>query len=181
MSGNVAGETATSGTNRRRSLPACALIAVAIAIAYANAHQGPFVLDDVAAIVENPTIRDFAQAYNPPSDRGLPVTGRPIVNLSLAINYRFGGLDPRGYHLVNVALHALAALTLFGLVRRTLEMQASQAVARRARLVALLAALTWSVHPLATAAVTYIVQRAEILASLFYLLTLYAFLRGKEC
>jgi hypothetical protein len=52
--------------------------------------------------------------------RATPVAGRPLVNLSFALNYALGGLDVRGYHLFNVGIHLLAALILFGIVRRTL-------------------------------------------------------------
>lgn len=158
------------------------VIVLAVLAVYWNVLEGPFVFDDVPAIVENPTIRRFADALHPPSDRGLPVTGRPIVNLSLALNYAAGGLAPRGYHLMNVALHALTALTLFGFVRRTLLLPSwDNRFALSATWIAGTVALLWSVHPLQTAAVSYVVQRAEILVSLFYLLTLYAFTRSTGC
>ena len=48
-----------------------------------------------------------------------PIAARPVVNLSFTMNYALGGLDVTGYHAVNLAIHLLAALTLFGLVRRT--------------------------------------------------------------
>jgi hypothetical protein len=104
----------------RGAVAAAFVLVGAVVAAYWNSRDGPFVFDDVPAIVENATLRDLRQALHPPADRGLPVTGRPLVNLSLAVNYAIGGLTPRGYHLGNVALHALAALALFGLVRRTL-------------------------------------------------------------
>jgi protein O-mannosyl-transferase len=49
-------------------------------------------------------------------------TGRPVVNLSFAVNYAIGGLSVRGYHVWNMALHVCCALLLFGVVRRTLEL-----------------------------------------------------------
>ena len=81
---------------------------------------------------------------------------------------------------MNLAIHLLAALALFGIVRRTLELPA---VARRfgergATPVAFCIALLWVVHPLLTEAVTYLSQRAESLMGLFFLLTLYCFLRA---
>lgn len=157
-------------------LAGVAIVGVVL-LAFATGLAGPFVFDDVAAIAENPTIRDFSRALVPPNDRGLPVTGRPLVNLSLAVNYALGGLDPRAYHAFNLALHACAALLLFGFVRRTLVRTQPPAAARRTSMAV---ALAWAAHPLLTAAVTYTAQRAEVMASVFLLLTLYAFARGAE-
>jgi len=150
-----------------------ALAAAAIA-AFSNGLRGAFVLDDIVRIVENPTIHSF---WPPPIPGSL--ASRPILHLSLALNYAAGGLDPWGYHLVNLAIHVLATLTLFGVVRRTLGMPRIPArLAARAPELAFAVALLWSLHPLQTQAVTYIVQRGESLASLFYLLTLYAVIRS---
>jgi hypothetical protein len=52
--------------------------------------------------------------------RELPTAGRPLVNFSFAVNYALGGLDVRGYHLVNLACHLLSGLLVFGIVRRTM-------------------------------------------------------------
>ena len=82
---------------------------------------GSFILDDVPAIVQNQDIRDwsrFGSVLMP--ERELPVAGRPLVNVSLAINYALGGLDVRGYHIWNIVVHLGCALLVFGVVRRTL-------------------------------------------------------------
>ena len=80
------------------------------------------------------------------------------------------------YHALNLAIHVVAGLTLFGIVRRTLARRAG-AVASS---IAFSAALLWTLHPLQTESVTYVIQRAESLMGLFYLLTLYCFIRGVE-
>ena len=157
------------------------LTAGVIALAAAFAHRGslsaPFVLDDQPAITDNFSIRSFATAWSPPKE--ITTTGRPVVNLSLAVNYALGGLDVRGYHAVNLAIHILAALALFGVVRRTLQNpRTPPALARDATFIAGGIALLWALHPLQTESVTYTIQRAESLMGLFYLLTLYAFIRG---
>lgn len=85
------------------------LIGLAVVATYWNVLDGPFVFDDLPAIVENPSLRDWRTALQSPADRGLPVTGRPLVSLSLAINYAWGGLAPRGYHLVNIGPQVLEA------------------------------------------------------------------------
>src|SRR5580765_1131934 len=85
----------------------------------------PFVLDDASAIVDSESIRriwPLSVPLQPPPET--PTTGRPLVNLSFAANYAAGGLDPRGYRAVNLALHLLTSLVLFGVVRRTLRLPA---------------------------------------------------------
>jgi Flp pilus assembly protein TadD len=144
----------------------------------------PFLFDDLDSIVTgNPTIRRLWpvwQALSPPS-RGLTVSARPLVNLSLAINYAISGLHVWSYHALNLAVHILAAVTLFAVLRRTFPLPPLRVRFGRAHTpLALATALIWTVHPLQTESVTYIVQRAESLAGLFYLLTLYCVIRGAE-
>jgi tetratricopeptide (TPR) repeat protein len=158
-------------------LLAAAVIIAAVTAAYSNSFHGPFVFDDLISIVDNPSIRTFSGALSPP--QATSVARRPVTNLTLALNYAAGGLDVRGYHLVNLLIHLLAALTLFGLVRRTLLSPAlRERCARAATLPAMAAALLWALHPLQTESVTYVVQRAESLMGLFFLLTLYCAARG---
>ena len=66
-------------------------------------------------------IRDLTSAAVLSPERELPVAGRPVVNVSFALNYLLGGLNLIGYRVVNIAIHVTAALLLFGIVRRTLE------------------------------------------------------------
>ncbi|HVW20135.1 MAG TPA: tetratricopeptide repeat protein [Opitutaceae bacterium] len=154
-----------------KALPwlAFALLAAAVAAAYAGSLGGVFVMDDLPAIVDNRALRrGSAQALLPPAGSGDTGAGRPVLNLTLALNYAAGGLAPRGYHLVNLGIHLAAALALLGILRR-LGSGLGFAFG---------ASLLWAVHPLNTEAVTYVVQRAESLMGLFYLLTLYAFVRA---
>ena len=111
--------------------------------------------------------------------RETPVAGRPAVAFSLAVNYALGGLDPKGYHVFNIAVHLLCTLLLFGIVRRTLlSPRLGMRFSHSAPYLAGATALLWAVHPLQTDAVTYIVQRTESLMALSYLLTLYCAIRG---
>ncbi len=176
-----------SGEDRAGANPWLALIIVVlVGLAYANTWHAPFLLDDHDAIVRNPSLPN-AGTFNwltPPSTEGETVSGRPILNLSFALNYAISGLSVEGYHLTNLAIHLAATLLLFGLLRRTLRGVAPPpALATPTRQassdgLAALIALTWSLHPLQTGAVTYVAQRAESLAAAFVLLTLYALARG---
>jgi tetratricopeptide (TPR) repeat protein len=154
----------------------------AILLAYANTWRAPFVFDDQSSILENPTIRRLGWGiFSPPGGSGITVEGRPILNASLAVNHAWTGLNVWSYHAGNLGIHALAALTFFGLVRRTLRRPVVPAALREhATEIALAAAALWALHPLQTESVTYIVQRTESLMGLLYLLTLYAFVRGVE-
>jgi protein O-mannosyl-transferase len=172
----------TGSFSRTNSVLGGVIIVVAALAAYHNCFRVPFLLDDLRSIMENQTIRHLWPLWGPLSPPSkLTVEGRPVVNLTLAINYALGGVTPWGYHALNLAIHILAGLTLFGIVRRTLLRPALRdrfgAAANR---LALAIAVVWTVHPLQTEAVTYVAQRAESLMGLFYLLTIYCFIRGVE-
>jgi Flp pilus assembly protein TadD len=149
---------------------------------YANALHGPFVFDDRASIEENLTIRqlgDLSTALQPPAET--PLGGRPLVNLTFAVNYALGGLQVEGYHLVNIALHVLTALTLFGVLRRTFARASFRGIApATVDVVALVATLVWTAHPLNTESVNYVSQRTELMLGLFFLLALYSAIRGVD-
>jgi hypothetical protein len=167
---------------RHSLLTAGASIVLAAVVVYGNSLSGSFVFDDVPSIAANPTIRalwPLTGPLSPPVAGGVTVGGRPLLNLSFALNYALGGMAVGGYHAINLVLHALAGLVLFGLARRTL-LQAGLGVrfAKDSTSLATALALLWTVHPLQTESVTYTVQRAEALCGLLYLLTLYAFVRG---
>jgi tetratricopeptide (TPR) repeat protein len=156
---------------------------VAAAAAYSNSFHGPFIFDDILSIPENGSIRRLWPLSIPlhPPGFGTTVDSRPVLNLSLALNYAVSGTDVWSYHCVNLLIHVLGALTLFGLLRRSGWRVAASAEARSSvTAFALAVSLLWEVHPLQTESVTYVVQRAESLMSLCYLLTLYGFIRSVE-
>jgi Tfp pilus assembly protein PilF len=170
-----------------------AIIVLAAVAVYCGIFSVPFVFDDFNAVSLNPTIKHLwpmGEVLRTPQGTGSGTDGRPLANLSLAINYAFGGLDPAGYHVFSVAVHALTALTLFGVLRRTLLRWSALTSTRSATppteerlrdhalFLAFAIALLWAVHPLQTESVTTVVHRTELLVSLFYLLTLYCFIRG---
>ncbi|MCY2931367.1 MAG: tetratricopeptide repeat protein [Planctomycetota bacterium] len=157
-----------------------AVIAAVTIWAYGNSFRVPFLFDDTPSIPKNATIRQIWPLSGPLTPPVISSTyGRPLLNLSFAVNYAVSERSVFGYHAVNLCIHILAALTLFGIVRRTLQRPALAGRFGNAAVpLAGAIALLWAVHPLQTMAVTYIVQRAESMAALFFLLTLYALLRG---
>lgn len=133
----------------------------------------PFIFDDTIGITANESIRHVGSAL------ANNFKQRPVLYFTLAVNYAFGELDPWPYRLVNVLIHILAALALYGIVRRTLMLpRYRERFERPAPYLALVCSLIWLVHPLQTSAVTYVIQRTESLMGMFYLVTLYCFLRG---
>ena len=152
-----------------------AIVVVAV-LAYHNSFNGVFLFDDIPHIVDNTRIRNLT-----PISTWLN-TRRPVVNLSLALNYHKDGPVPWGYHLVNLVVHVSAGLVLFGIVRRTIiSLGGSKGASPRpATGLAAATALLWVVHPIQTQSVTYIVQRGESMMGLFYLLTLYCVIRGSQ-
>lgn len=177
----------------RQTLTLLAIL-FATALAFAPAIRAPFDFDDIASIPKNPTIeRLSANVLHPPP--GIAVSGRPVVNVSLAIDYAINELlgvdqraDPDGprktiaYHVVNVLLHLLSGLLLFGCVRRTIGAMSGDASPddwrHRANGLALAVAGLWLLHPIQTEAVDYVIQRTELLVSACYLATVYASIRA---
>lgn len=180
-----------------------ALIALVTVLTYWNSLSAPFTFDDDHSIVLNTQIRrlwplsDVLSPWRPDQ----PVAGRPFVTLSLAINYAVGELDVWGYHLVNIGLHVLCALVLFGIIRRTLRVwrlagppawhprwgalagppaRHSCFAESTATNLAFAGALVWAVHPLQTETVDYISARTESMMGLFFLLTLYTSIRANS-
>ncbi|MQA30128.1 MAG: hypothetical protein GEU82_09855, partial [Luteitalea sp.] len=157
-----------------------AVIALACLISYSNGLAGPFIYDDELSIVENRHIRALGNVRDVLSaEQDSPTAGRPLVNLSFAINYATSGLDVRAYHTTNLIIHLLCALAVFGVIRRTLELpQLEGRLAARPEHLACAAALLWAVHPLNSEVVEYVTQRTESMMALFYLTTLYASVRA---
>lgn len=158
-------------------------IAVASVLAYCNTFSVPFIFDDDDSIRLNQTIRSLwpIGPVLKPIEGGATVAGRPILNLSFAVNYAIGGESLLGFHITNLLLHILASATLYAFLGKLLR-----AAVIRERFqgdplsLAFWISLIWALHPIQTESVTYIAQRAESLAGLFYLLTLYFFARGVE-
>jgi tetratricopeptide (TPR) repeat protein len=181
------------------------VLAAAAAFAYQTSFAGVFVFDDEFAIQRNPNIRTLwplTRALSAPPES--PVSARPVASLTLAVNYALAPLESRdvmapggpsappeltrrflanvwGYHFLNLTLHLFAALTVCGVVRRTLVTDRLRpSFGPPSSVLALVVALVWAVHPLTTDAVTYVTQRTEVLMGLFYLLTLYCAIRGAD-
>lgn len=162
----------TAGLSGLRLATGLLLCLVALLV-YAPSFKVPFLFDDRLAVVQNNYIRidhlgsralfkaafqDFRQ-------------NRPLTNLSLALNYYFNRENPRGYHIVNFAFFLLTAFGIWLVLGRIFAHLGYEP--RRGGLAAWLSALVWTVHPLNTQAVTYIVQRHASMAGAFSVWSIY--------
>jgi tetratricopeptide (TPR) repeat protein len=155
-------------------------------LCYANSFGAGWQYDDFGNILNNPGVRmteltwpQIVRALNAGMD--YQIISRPLAYLSFALNYRFGQTDVFGYHLVNFIIHWLTAICLFLFVRGTLRLPIFEGrFETRAGIIAWLAAVLWTIHPIQVTAVTYVVQRMASMAGLFYILSMYLYLRGRR-
>lgn len=174
---------AQNPTQPDRTWPlAGALLVLAVAAVYAHTLSAPFVFDDLPAVAQAARIArsgDGWSLFSPGDDPGETSRGRPLLGLTMVLNYALSQERTWSYRAVNVLIHTLAGLTLLALVRRTLQRPAFPDEVRGAALpLSAMVAMLWALHPLHTQAVTYVAQRAESLAGLFVLLTLLAAIRA---
>lgn len=171
---------------KKPALQLLLIMAIAL-IAYANTFEVPFLFDDETSIALNPVIRDLPSFLG---GAGYHYNPRRFVGyLSVALNYSLGRLDVTGYHIFNLAVHICSAWLVYLLVRLTLatpffELGAQGAgsgrLGRQKRsLLPLLTALFFVAHPVQTQAVTYVIQRLASLATMFFLLSLVLYVKGR--
>jgi len=166
--------------------PAMVLVTLAAAIIYSNIYNSPFVFDDTLITLEKMELRD-PSSYLSPVKRIL--RPRAIVNLTFALNYKFGKLEVFGYHLVNVLIHIINGVLVYFLALTILRrlFNASQPSNNAGPLssnhlipiMALFTALIYIAHPLQTQAVTYIIQRYTSMAAMFYMASVLFYLKAR--
>lgn len=137
------------------------LMAASVIIAYSNTLNGAFQFDDIPSIVENPSVQNASAFFQ-------TLTGpRGVTLATFHLNFAFGGLDTFGYHAVNLLIHIINGLLAYLVL--THAFSSSGALKPRARRLAALSVLIFTLHPIQTQAVSYIVQRMETLSALFTL------------
>ncbi len=158
------------------------LLCALVGLAYARTFGGALQFDDRVNLER--IAGSFSGTRPPIVDRLRARTlgdydRRVFTDWTLYQNHRSGGLEPFGYHAVNLAVHLAVVACLFALVRRTLLLpRFGERFRSGAAPLAFAIALVFGVHPLTTQAVTYVIQRGESLMALFYLLALLALVRG---
>lgn len=104
----------------------------------------------------------------------------PLTWMSFGLNYALGGLNPRGYHLLNLLLHAAGATVFFFIVRRLLRAAGAAGAEPGLSVGAGFAALLFAVHPLRVESVVWVTERKDVLCGFFFMLAVLAYLSAVE-
>ena len=157
------------------------LLSTIVLLIYSNTFKAPFVFDDNMNIQNNTSIRlgklTTENIVTAVSESHL--RSRPIANISFALNYYFHQYNVTGYHVVNVLIHVTTGIFLYFFVKTTLHLPLLHFKDTTATWIASFTVLLWLVHPLHTQSVTYIVQRMNSMASMFYVLSMLLYIRGR--
>src|SRR4030042_5518684 len=144
-------------------------------ILYSHVLNSPFVFDDYRSIVENESIRSVTESLrNISSNRYLPL-------LSFALNYAVSGLKPFGYHCINNLIHIINALLVYYLIILTFKTpfyrSQNDTIDTSQFFIAFSSAFVFIAHPIQIQAVTYVVQRSTLMATMFYILSLVMYIK----
>ncbi len=160
--------TTVPGALRIRYLLAIVILLAAVGLIYSNSFEGSFHSDDYSTIQSHPEIE------HPELFWRFPPHYRQWLTASYAMNFTQGGLDPFGYHAVNLTLHLLSSCLLMALIRLTLQ-EGGGWPAKQSNRVAFISGALFALHPVHTETVTYISGRGSGLSSILYLAALFLF------
>jgi len=147
------------------------LLFIAVTVtAYSNTFDVPFQFDDEMSISMNPLVTSVSNIPTILEGSKGPFASRPIMHASFTLNYYFGKLNPRGYHIVNLILHLINGVLLYLLVTRTLSLAGYEP--RQRRTAAVIASMVFLLHPVQTEGVTYVISRSTLFATMFFMLGL---------
>ncbi len=157
---------------------------IILILIYSNSFYGDWHFDDFANIVDNQYIRmnSFSWPEIKQCMYGIEHVrpSRPLSFLSFALNYKLGGMDVFGFHVVNFIIHYLSAVFLFLFIYNTLKLpRLKDQYENIAYPVALLSTFFWALNPVWVTSVTYVVQRMASMAGLFYIMSMYFYLKGR--
>jgi len=144
-----------------------AMILIGVTLAYVPAMRGGFLWDDNAYVVDNPVLRESGGLWRIWFEPGATPQYYPLTFTTFWIETSLFGLDPRGYHVVNILLHATSAI-LLGFALRRLGLRAAWP-----------AALLFALHPVQAESVAWITERKNTLCGVFYFAAAIAWLGGR--
>lgn len=167
----------------------CFLVAIFILSSYSNSLFAPFTLDDTHSFVIEPKVLNFT--FSLPGFIALAKTkfglARYLPMVTFALDLQWGAGNLMAFHVTNVIIHFMATMALFFMLSGLFSLQV-----RRDHLyfpnrgsstavIAICIAGIWSLNPVQTNAVTYLVQRMTSIAALFYFLSFGCYVRGRGC
>lgn len=166
--------------NKRSALVLLVFVALGFLI-YSNTLDVPFHFDDESNIVENLNIRLTGLSLKDITKACFKsvCSNRPVANLSFALNYYFHKYDVTGYHAINIVIHIITGILLYFFIKTTLSIPSIRSRYKSSSSIALFAALIWLVHPIQTQSVTYIVQRMNSMAAMFYVLSFLLYVKAR--
>ncbi|MGA2515013.1 MAG: hypothetical protein ABSG44_00520 [Thermodesulfobacteriota bacterium] len=162
---------------------AIALIAGVALVAYSNTFHVPFQFDDRLNITQNPNVQIKVFTWER-VEQLVKNTYKDSIRVfsyfTLALNYRFGGVNVFGYHLVNFLIHIGSGVFLYWFLLLTFNLPSlKEKYGPISYKVALFSSLIFISHPIQTQSVTYIVQRMASMAGMFYLLSMVLYIKGR--
>jgi tetratricopeptide (TPR) repeat protein len=147
---------------------------------YSNTLESPFTFDDTVKIERNTHIRVTQFSLKEIVEAGLKSSkSRFIAYISFALNFYFHQYDLVGYHVVNNIVHVLSGFFLYLFLAATLRISSLSSRYHHPDLIAFLAALIWLIHPVQTQSVTYIMQRMTGMASMFFILSFWCYVKAR--
>ena len=154
-------------------------LALLVILIYANTLGSPFVFDSRNNIESNPHIRISKITLNDLAAAAFksPAKQRPLSNISFALNYYLHGYNVVGFHVVNVLVHIATGFLLYFFVKSTFRTPALRSRYGDYMWISFFTTAVWMVHPLQTQSVSYIVQRMNSLAAMFYILSIMLYAR----
>ena len=183
-------DTASSAAEQNFPLPfpllnlglALLLFSLVIAALYTSSINGPFLFDSIGNIEQNPhlQIKDLSLPSLLKAGFESREHNRPVANISFALNYYINGYEVFGYHLVNVIIHIITTFFLYLVARQTLRLSIPDLNPRLFFLISFCGALLWAVHPIQTQSVSYVIQRMNSMAAMFYIISLWAYIMARQ-
>jgi tetratricopeptide (TPR) repeat protein len=170
----------------RKNLFAIITLFTIILSIYANTFHASWHFDDEPNILKEESLHLNELSWEKIKKILITTSGerkkidRPAARLSFALNYYFGQNNVFGYHIVNLSIHFLASIFLFLFIFHILNLPATTAkYGPNSYSIAILATVLWAINPVQTQAVTYIVQRMASMAGMFYIMSMYFYLKGR--
>jgi len=157
------------------------LVLVVAFVTFLPCLRAGFVYDDRENVVENHAYRGLGGAQLEWMFTTFHMGHyQPLSWISLGLDYLIWGLNPLGYHLTNVLLHAVNSVLVMLLAARLLRQNPASKVSRGVVAGATLAALVFAVHPLRVESVAWVTERRDVLSSFFLLSCVLAYLRAHQ-
>jgi hypothetical protein len=153
-----------SRSGRERFMWGAVLVLLTL-IAYSPLLKARFIWDDDRYVTHNRMLRDAEGLKRIWTEKGATPQYYPLVHTMFWVEYHLWGVNPIGYHLVNVILHAAGGVMLWLALRR-LRVPG-----------AWLAAAIFLLHPIQVESVAWVTERKNVLAGLLFFSSIWAYLR----